>query len=366
MKKILLITSELPPQPGGIGEHAHQLASHLAAYFQVIAITDQRSVDGVEEAEFDKKQAYRVVRVKRKKILTATYLQRISEAKKYSRDVDLVLVSGKFSLWQAWFIKRKRENLPIVGIIHGSEVLLPNKRLKKFTDKCLEKIDLVIGVSQYTLNLVKHLNLKNTSVIPNGIAYSNEVKHPISKKNSNTINLITVGNLTQRKGQHNLINALPHIMEHFPNLMYRCVGIPTEMNELQDLARKLGVAEKVKFHGRVSEEEKQNLLQQADIFIMLSEQTSTGDVEGFGIAILEANAMRLPAIGSKNCGIEDAIDDKFSGRLVNPHQATEVSNAVLEIINKYNTYSENAKSHAKQFDWNIVIETYKKVLNKYV
>lgn len=365
LKKLLLITSELPPQPGGIGEHAHQLATHLAKKMNVQVIADQRSENGVEEKQFDNLQNYQIHRVKRRKILLFTYLDRVFKSLKWVNTVDAVIVSGKFSLWQAWFIKLKYPNIPILGVIHGSEVLIANTWVRSFTEKCLKKLNEVVAVSNYTLSLVGHLSLKNTSVIPNGVVYSNEIKHPIVKKKSNTINLITVGNLTQRKGQHNVINALPHIQKHFPNLMYHCVGIPTEMSELQDLARKLGVVEKVKFYGRVSEQEKQNLLQQADIFMMLSEKTASGDVEGFGIAILEANAQGIPAIGSINCGIEDAIEDQFSGRMVNPHKPEEVCEAVVEIMKNHQTYASQAKNHAKQFDWNIVIEQYIRVLSKF-
>ena len=46
----------------------------------------------------------------------------------------------------------------------------------------------------------------------------------------------------------------------------------------------------------------------SDVFVMLSSPTSTGDVEGFGIAIIEANALSLPSIGAKDCGIEDALE----------------------------------------------------------
>lgn len=364
MKKILFITSELPPQPGGIGEHAHQLSSYLATYFEVIVLTNQRSANGVEEAEFDKKQAYRVIRVKRRKLLALTYFQRILEAKKYSKDVDLALVSGKFSLWQVWFIKRKRENLPIVGIIHGSELLLSNKKLKKFTDECLEKLDLVISVSKYTQKLVKDLKLKKQLVIPNGVHLSTNKMLSKPKEVSQRLNLITVGNLTQRKGQHNVVEALPILKKLYPNIIYHVVGIPTNQKKLEDLAQQLSVSKHIEIHGRLSDEEKINLLQNSLIFVMLSEQTSEGDVEGFGIAILEANALGLPAIGSKNCGIEDAIVDGYSGRLVDPHQPKEVAEAVQDIINRYDEYTTQAHLHIKKFDWQIIGDTYLKALRE--
>ena len=63
---------------------------------------------------------------------------------------------------------------------------------------------------------------------------------------------------------------------------------------------------------------------QADIFIMLSQNDIKFDVEGFGIAILEANLLGIPAIGSRDTGIEDAIVHNETGKLVDPYSVEEI------------------------------------------
>ena len=73
----------------------------------------------------------------------------------------------------------------------------------------------------------------------------------------------------------------------------------------------------------------------SEIFIMMSEMTESGDVEGFGIAIIEANSLGLPSIGTLGSGIEDAIENNFSGVLVNNNQK-EVYASVKKIIESYN------------------------------
>src|SRR5690606_1812969 len=142
------------------------------------------------------------------------------------------------------------------------------------------------------------------TVINNGIVLE---RYPSGIKSFEaTINLITVGNLTLRKGQQHVIKTLPLLLNKFPNIHYHCVGIPTGEEKLRTLAAALGVTHAVTFHGAVLEDEKIMLLQKNTVFIMLSEKIGN-DFEGFGIAIIEANALALPAIGSKNSGIEDAI-----------------------------------------------------------
>ncbi len=164
--------------------------------------------------------------------------------------------------------------------------------------------------------------------------------------------------LLSAKGQHNVIKALPLLLKHYPDLKYHIVGIPTEKERLEKLALNLGVEEAIVFFGKVSEEEKIELLQQADVFVMLSETTQTGDSEGFGIAILEANALGIPAIGALGCGIEDAIKDGVSGKLINNKDPKQFAMALEEILNNYETYSQNAKIWSQDFTWEKVIKSY--------
>jgi len=360
MKKILIITSEFPPQPGGIGIHAHQLAKGLVKKgFQVKVICDQRSRDGEEERRFDAEQLFEVVRVRRNDLILWTYIKRLQTAIRLLKTADVVLVSGKFSLWTGGLLRGIRKK-PLVAILHGTEMQLSSAILRKLTDASLKRFHTVVAVSQYTKSLTDHLDLKNVCVIPNGFEIAG-VK-TIKKLNHHAPRLITVGNVTQRKGQHNVIRALPVLLKKHPNLQYHIVGIPTDRSKLEKIAADANVSDAVVFHGRVDEATKRNLLLAADVFVMLSEATPSGDVEGFGIAILEANALGLPAIGALGCGIEDAIEDGFSGRLIAHENPDQLEQALADILQNYPVYSQQAKQWSTNFTWDKVMERYLEVL----
>lgn len=354
-KRILLITSEFPPQPGGIGNHAYHLAQSLVENeYAVTVLVDARTNDGELESTFDGSLPYAVHRLKRRNLLLVTYLLRFWYGVKLSFKTDVILCSGKFSLWIGGCIALF-SNKKTIAIIHGSEVKLPHKGSKWLTDFYLKKFDRVVAVSNYTASLVRSLQLKNLEVIPNGFSIDAVATFP---KQIEPLQLITVGNVTQRKGQQNVIKAMPALLAHFPQLTYHIVGIPTQKEKLVSLAASLGVQDKVVFYGSVSEKEKIELLQKASIFVMLSEQTPQGDVEGFGIAILEANALGIPAIGALGCGIEDAVSDGFSGKLVDPHNAEEFVKAVTTLQKDYEMYSKNAVAWSSKFTWDQLIEDY--------
>lgn len=360
LNQLLLLTTEFPPQPGGIGNHAFHLAKGLQTNgYEVTLLSDRRSDDGEDEREFDAKAGFKIVRIPRKKIILLSYLDRIQTGYVLAKNADTVLASGKFSLWLGAFLSLLLKK-KFVAVIHGSEVKLPNPVLRKLTDISLKRFHSIIAVSNYTKSLVNHLSLKNTHVIPNGFEMnlgeaSGDNKNPMPV-------LITVGNVTQRKGQHNIINALPVLLKTYPDLQYYIVGIPTEKAKLEKLALDLGVEKAVVFYGKVSEEKKVELLNQSDVFVMLSEETKDGDVEGFGIAILEANALGVPGIGAKGCGIEDAIKDGFSGKLIDNKNPEQFESALTEILNNYQTYSTQAVTWSEGFSWEKVISEYLKVL----
>jgi glycosyltransferase involved in cell wall biosynthesis len=355
-KNVLIITSEFPPQPGGIGNHAYNLALNLQGKYEVTVMADHRDID--EDNEFDKELPFKVVRNARSRTL---YYDRFKQAKSLVSINNIIIYSGKFSLWLGGILSRTKGKRHL-AVVHGTELLLPGRISKRMIQFSLKRMDRVISVSNYTARQIPYIDDSIVTVIPNGYEIDAECNEEKNFEPHRRLNLVTIGNVTQRKGQHNVINALPNIIERFSNVEYHIVGLPTEKEKFTQLAERLNVSEQVIFHGRCTEQEKIKLLKTSDIFLMLSEQTSTGDFEGFGIAILEANKLGLPAIGSLNCGIEDAIKHGESGLLVDPHDSTSVLKAVESIVANYCTFSENSITWSEKFTWDKVKELYYQVL----
>lgn len=364
-KKILLVSSEFPPQPGGIGDHTFNLANQFSLNnFEVTVLVDCRSESGMEEKTFDKKLSFLVERIRVKKQRWKMYLKRISMLFSIIKQQDIIFASGKFSLWSVAFatLFYKKE---YIAIIHGSEVNFTSFINRTLINNSLKRFQKIIAVSNYTKSLVAHLKLKNIEIIPNGHnseKWGDEIEEKVILKGKP--NLISVGNVTERKGQLNVIKLLPEIIKNYPNLQYHCVGIPTEKELFLSEAKRLGVDKHITFYGRVSDQKLQQLVKASDICVMLSGETKTGDVEGFGIAILEANALGIPAIGSKNCGIEDAILEDNSGILVSNTSSEEFISAIDKIISNYTHFSLESKKWAAHHTWNKIINKYIEVLEE--
>ncbi len=362
-KHIVIVSSEFPPQPGGIGNHAFNLASYLSKeHYRVSVIADQRSINGDEERDFDAKQMFNVFRIKRYNMRFIMYVKRILLTHKTIKKADYVIATGKFSLWNIAALSYVHK-IKTLAVIHGTEVNFKSVLLRRSIDFALKKIQHIVAVSSYTKALISHLDL-DTTVIPNGIDTNEWNAEGIAKAElKGTPILTTVGRVSSRKGQLNVIKQLPDLVKVFPEIHYHCVGIPTEADDFINIAKQLNVEHHITFHGSVAQNELKAMLLGTDIFVMLSSESKTGDVEGFGIAILEANVLGIPSIGSKGCGIEDAIEDQKSGILIDLNNSEAFINAIKVINNNRIAFQTEAKQWAKQHDWSTIIKQYIKLLD---
>lgn len=371
MKKILLISSEFPPGPGGIGRHAADLSLALnnkGFLVNVFSTLDYVDISKVKDFISQLQPGIKLVPLKR--YGWKTYINRVRvifeelNKTKYER----IIVTGMFPLWVGGLIKMiygKKQHLDF--FIHGSEVNPGNLFKRLLTHWSLKRADIIWAVSDFTSSLLPTSirRKKDIEILPNGIHIK---EWEIFKDAADYVHwqgypkLLTVGNITPRKGQHRVIKALPEIIKVFPQVNYHIVGLATHEKSIRALAETLGVDKRITIHGRLAgKAELASAYKTADIFMMLSENQTDGDVEGFGIAILEANYWGIPSIGAKGCGIEDAIINDVSGELVDGDNALEITNAIKKILENKAIYKNNLEAWIQKHNWNIIVE---KFINK--
>jgi len=358
----LIISSEFPPGPGGIGQHAASFAVALCSYGQVHVLANQDYADANEVKEFNSALPPQIqLHTFALRSGTFTSLKRMQQAIALTKQIKptRVFVTGRFPLWVGAVLKLRFPHLRVDGFAHGTEVSKDGGLLGVLTHRAAKKLNHIYAVSHFTAKFLIDDGVTNVSVVPNGLdatfyAARAQVKSLFPWRGSPR--LLTVGNLTPRKGQHRVIKALPQLLQKFPAAHYHMVGLPSTQTQLAQLADGLGVSRAITFHGRLpAKTDVQRAYASANIFIMLSENQPNGDVEGFGIAILEANAMGIPAIGASGCGIEDAISPN-SGILVDGDNPEEIALAVEKIMANYDAYSQGARQWAEQHNWEELVK----------
>jgi phosphatidylinositol alpha-1,6-mannosyltransferase len=235
----------------------------------------------------------------------------------------------------------------------------------------LEHASKIHCVSNFGKNLVLNITpnrKKNIKVIYNAI----DLPEFGSGKKYYTRNwIITICRLVKRKNVDNIIKAiklLPYSI--LKNYKYIIVGNGPERKNLEFMVKNLHLEENVFFKGEVSEAEKIQLLSNSKLFIMCP-TTYKNENEGFGISFIEAQAVGIPVIGSKNGGSPEAIGN--GGLLVedelDPKEIAKNIKLLLTDRKLYNQLVQNIQKRIGQFDTKKHVrkieKIYKEVIDKY-
>jgi len=377
MQSLFVVSSEFPPGPGGIGQHAFHFSFFLSSERPVFVLTNGDYTTREHLQEFDSKQPFKVLRFRRYGPFTQIYRFVVFIEQLLKQRPSSVFFTGLFSIWMMPLCRLFFPSTQRFAILHGHEPIFGNFIVRLITRFSFSFADKIVAVSQFAAcNLILDWQKdKRISIIPNGID-PDELSGWISKSdflnrkytsvdtNGFFPTLLTVGHTSPRKGHHNVIAALPLIKLRFPSVRFYCVGRDVRNEFLKNQANKLGVLNSVVFEPPCTNRyDLGKWYLQADIFMLLSENQPNGDVEGFGIVALEANYFGVPVIGAKGCGVEDAVQDGISGILVDPTNPYEIAQAVSTILADWQGFSSRSRIHALEFDWNKVKVQYMNLLN---
>jgi glycosyltransferase involved in cell wall biosynthesis len=135
---------------------------------------------------------------------------------------------------------------------------------------------------------------------------------------------ITVGRLVKRKGLDVLLRALTS--PELADVHLIVVGDGPERPALEALGAELGLGERLRLAGRVSEERKWQLLQAADAYL------STTMHEGFGLVYLEAMAAGIPVVTFDHGGQVDFLRDGETGYVVPAGNVELLTSAIARLV----------------------------------
>ncbi len=143
--------------------------------------------------------------------------------------------------------------------------------------------------------------------------------------------LVTVARLVPYKGIDTAIAVLARLAPTHADLHYLVVGRGPQHDVLRARAEQLGVADRVHLLTDVDDAELPRALALGEVYLGLTRQTAV-DVEGFGLAFLEAAASGLPVVAGATGGIPDAVADGETGVLVDPESVGDAADAVAALL----------------------------------
>lgn len=225
-------------------------------------------------------------------------------------------------------------NLPYTVLTYGKEVWSP---LSPTDKRALQAADKIWTISRYSRDRACQANGLDPAKIDLLPCVVNGEMFTLGDRPAELVKkyqladakvLMTVARLWSGdiyKGVDVTIRALPEMAQIFPNIKYLVIGRGDDQPRLAQLAKDLGVADRVVFAGFVPTSALANHYLLADAYIMPSQ-------EGFGIVYLEAMACGVPVVSGDDDGSADPLQDGRLGWRV-PHRAPEsVAAACIELL----------------------------------
>ncbi|MBN1484714.1 MAG: glycosyltransferase family 4 protein [Chloroflexia bacterium] len=195
----------------------------------------------------------------------------------------------------------------------------------------LTQADLYLPCSQHEADVLVRMGMpaERMRVVPLWIeaeSLSQFPQRPPEQSFSRPL-ILYIGQITRRKGPDLLVQAMPEVLERYPQASFVFVSHnPAGIARLRLQAESLGVMDRLYFVGQVSEEEKVALLRDCDVYVLPSRY------EGFGLPLLEAMACGTPLISSDIPVVNEIVRHGENGWLIPRDDSAALAGAILRIV----------------------------------
>lgn len=362
--KILFISRAYPPIVGGIENQNYELSVWLSkiAYVKTIANTRGR------------------------KFLPLFAPYALLKALAILRKYDAVLLGDGNLAIVGWLIKIFSKK-PVICVIHGLDINYGSVSLGVWYEKILiflhqklwvgffiKKLDKFIAVGNETVRIAggKGIAPEKIVFIPNGVDAEKFLeKYPrekldevLGEKTEGKKFLLTSGRLAKRKGVAWFIqNVLPLLPE---NSIYVVAGAGPDQKNIEDAVKESKMEKRVRLLGYVPDEARNILFGTCDVFIQPNIKVE-GDMEGFGISVIEAAASGIPVVASCLEGLKDAIRDGQNGFLVESEDAGAWVAKINELLSRdefRQEFGEKARRYViENYGWGKISGKYLEEIN---
>lgn len=242
----------------------------------------------------------------------------------------------------------KALNKPVVITARGTDINLipqfekPRKLILQATRDCAAMITVCQALKEALIKLGAPAG--KITVLRNGVDL--DLFHPEDRQEARArfgvsgFVLASVGNLLPSKGHQLVIEALAELEDG--QLLIAGRG-PHEV-EFKSLAQRLGVAERVKFLGVLSQSELRGLYSAADVLVLASQR------EGWPNVLLEAMACGTPVVATNVGGIGEIVASPEAGVLVDERTPSDIVRAITRL--RAAMPARNiTRAYAEQFGW---------------
>jgi len=249
----------------------------------------------------------------------------------YRPDVFHIHVADRRSFYRklAYFEQAMLTGVPVVVHIHGAV-------FEAFHDAHAANAAAIRHMfARAAAVLVLHQKIYDKSVVWAGDSGRVEILYnpvelgvfdpPVPRKPGQAPTVLMMGEIGERKGAFDLVQAIPKILSSVPEARFRFAG-NGETEKLQQMVDDLGISDHVDVMGWTAGQDKIDAFQAADVYCLPSY------AENLPVSVLEAMAARLPVVGTPVAGTPEEIIEGETGYMVEPGDITALAARLIELL----------------------------------
>jgi glycosyltransferase involved in cell wall biosynthesis len=223
--------------------------------------------------------------------------------------------------------------------------------LERLIPVCYREVPF-LAVSQSSKDdlVARGIPADHVEIVHNGIRFPSLVPAPLSARPQR---LAYLGRLEPYKRVDLLLRAAARLVPRFPDLELVLIGRGSARPGLERLAAALGLASRARFVGFVPDDERDRLLAEARVCACPSVK------EGWGITVIEVNAVGTPVVATDAPGLRDAVRHGETGLLVadgSPEafvgRLADALGALLADPARAEALGQRALAWSRRFGWN--------------
>jgi glycosyltransferase involved in cell wall biosynthesis len=272
-------------------------------------------------------------RVPRRLIRALTTCIAAAGLSRQMRSMDIDRIHAHFATYPAlaaWLCARLLD-VPYSFTAHAHDIYIDQLHLETL----VEDADAVVVISEFNRRFLGPYGAGSRTPVTLVRCAVDPAAYPFRPRplpTTGPIRAICVATLNELKGHSTLLDALARGGPTLERVQLDLVGSGPLEQSLAEQIVALGLQDRVRMHGTLSERDVARVLDESDVFVLASVVTPTGWMDGIPVALMEALASGLPVIASRLSGIPELVRDGETGVLATPGDAGDLARAFERVL----------------------------------
>lgn len=256
--------------------------------------------------------------------LAATQLARVLKREGCTHlHVHFADTPGQIGMYASAF-----SGVPFTIMAHANDIFDGGLLLKRKA----ERASRLLTISSYNVRYLESLGIpkERLSIVRCGVSFTT-LPSPDRGDRGRAFRIGSLGRMVEKKGFDVLIHSVSNLKASGIDVELILAGDGPLQQDLQELVKRLGLAECIRFVGGLAHDQVALWMQDLDLFVLACKQDSNGDMDGIPVVLMEAMSQSVPVVSTRLSGIPELVMHEVTGLLANPNDVDDLAVQIIRV-----------------------------------